>query len=563
MHEPPVLQVEAVAGPWPAEPAQLMALGVPDVLVIAVRPAEGAVPGGSGRDEARDAGATADGATADGATADGAAAERATAERATAEGFTADDEATAPAVSVGSAETALLAELGVDLPRRLARARAKGARGELTWIDLEHDRPQAVVGLGLGRGGAEDLRRSAAALVRRLRHVDDVVVLATAGLDADDVRAFTEGLHLATGTVTWSSSPPPPPPGRLRLVVDDLARGVRAVADGGSHAAATSAARRLIHTPSNHKDPSSIAAHALALGGADPDLEVEVWDETALARDGFGGLLAVGAGSLHPPRLVRLSRGPDDGDARHVVLVGKGITFDSGGLSLKAPEQQVGMKTDMSGAAAVLAVLAALGGRMPAGLRVTGLLALAENLPGADATRPGDVITHHGGRTSEVVNTDAEGRLVLADALDLAVRDLAADVVVDLATLTGAATLGLGRRFAPLYSTSDRLAAALAAAGEQAGELLWRMPLHDEYAPMIASEVADQANAAPSTGWAPGPGSITAALFLRHFVGDTAWAHLDIAGTGRSDAERDDLPKGGTGFGARLLLRWIEAGAPA
>jgi leucyl aminopeptidase len=246
---------------------------------------------------------------------------------------------------------------------------------------------------------------------------------------------------------------------------------------------------------------------------------------------------------------------------RHVVLVGKGITFDSGGLSLKPPDMQVGMKTDMSGAAAVLAVMGALSGRVPPDLRVTGVLCLAENLPGAAAARPGDVVTHHGGLTSEVVNTDAEGRLLLGDGLDFAVRDLAADVVVDIATLTGAATLGLGRRYAALYSTSDALAGALCRAGEASGELAWRMPLHADYAELIASEVADQANAGHGSG--PGPGSITAALFLQRFVGATSWAHLDIAGTGRSDAERDDLPKGGTGYGARMLLRWIEAGAPA
>ncbi len=189
------------------------------------------------------------------------------------------------------------------------------------------------------------------------------------------------------------------------------------------------------------------------------------------------------------------------------------------------------------------------------------MLCLAENLPGAGALRPGDVVTHHGGLTSEVLNTDAEGRLVLGDGLDHAVRDLGADVVVDVATLTGAATLGLGRRHAALFSNSDALAGALSDAGEAAGEPMWRMPLHADYADLISSEIADQANAHSRSGL--GPGAITAALFLQRFVGSTAWAHLDIAGVGRSEAERDDLPKGGTGFGARALLRWLEAGAPA
>ena len=473
--------------------------------------------------------------------------------------------------AVAPADVELLAQWGVDLPRRLARAKATGARGELTWIDLEHDQPQAVLALGLGSGAPADLRRAAAAAVRRLRGTGEVLVLAARDLDARGVRALTEGLYLPTGAVTWASTPPPAPPARVRIAVADLAWGAQAVADGRAHAAATLAARALIHTPSNLKDPASMAARAgeLAEQGG---LGLRVWEPEDLAREGFGGLLAVGAGSVRPPRLVQLSfpasgsepSGAHAAPDRHVVLVGKGITFDSGGLSLKRPaDLMVGMKTDMSGAAVVCSVLAALPGRLPAGLRVTGLLCLAENMPGAAALRPGDVVTHHGGLTSEVVNTDAEGRLVLGDGLDYAVRDLAADVVVDVATLTGAATLGLGRRYAALYATSDALAGALRDAGEEAGEQLWRMPLHEGYAELITSEVADQANSSESVGWAPAPGSITAALFLRRFVGDTPWAHLDIAGTGRSEAERDDLPKGGTGFGARVLLRWLEAGAPA
>jgi leucyl aminopeptidase len=460
-------------------------------------------------------------------------------------------------------EVELVAQWGVDLARRLARASATAARGEIVWIDLEREQPRAVAVLGLGAGIPADLRRAAAALVRRVRGMGDVLVLATRDLDAEGVRAFTEGLHLATGAVSWASTPPPAPPARVRLAVAELDWGHPAVATGRAHAGATLAARQLIHTPSNIKDPAWFAARAREVAEA-VGLGIRVWEPADLARDGFGGILAVGAGSARGPRLVQLSQDgvPDGADRlRHVVLVGKGITFDSGGLSLKPPDMQVGMKTDMSGAAAVLGVMGALAGRVPPGVRITAVLCLAENLPGASATRPGDVVTHHGGLTSEVVNTDAEGRLVLGDGLDLAVRDLAADVVVDIATLTGAATLGLGRRYAALYSTSDDLALALCAAGDLAGELAWRMPLHDDYAELITSEVADQANAGHGSG--PGPGSITAALFLRRFVGDTPWAHLDIAGTGRSDAERDDLPKGGTGYGARLLLRWIEAGAPA
>ncbi len=464
-------------------------------------------------------------------------------------------------VRVDQAIVEMLASWGVDLPRRLSRTHASGARSEAVWIDLERDAPAAVLALGLGSATPSEVRRSAAAAARRVRGTDEVLVLATRGLDDAAVRAFTEGLFLGTAPPTWASSPQPAPPARVRLAVTDVAGGQRAIDAGRVHAGATLAARILVHTPPNIKDPAWMAGQAQEVAAAS-GLTIRVLDGGELALEGFGGLVAVGTGSVRPPRLVQLEWAPDGSpDVRHVVLVGKGITFDSGGLSLKPPDMQVAMKTDMSGAAAVCAVMGALAHRAPVGLRVTGLLCLAENLPGASATRPGDVVTHHGGLTSEVVNTDAEGRLVLADGLDYAVNDLGADVVVDIATLTGAATLGLGRRHAALFSTSDALAAGLVAAGDAAGEVMWRMPLHADYAELISSEVADQANAESRPG--PGPGAITAALFLSRFVGSTPWAHLDIAGVGRSDAERDDIPKGGTGFGARALLRWLEAGAPA
>lgn len=464
-------------------------------------------------------------------------------------------------VVVDDADVALVAKWGVDLRRRLARAKAAGSRGEVVWIDLERDAPLAVAALGIGSGSPGDLRRAAAVLARRLRGQPDVLVRATGEVDDAGLRAFVEGLLLGSASPTWARTPPPEPPARVRIVAADLASGRRAVAAGLLHGRSTMEARRLVHTPPNLKGPGWLADRAVEIATA-AGVTARVRDEADLAAEGFGGLLAVGAGSDRPPRLVTLEWAPPRRDrrGRHVVLVGKGITFDSGGLSLKPPDAQPLMKTDMAGAAAVCAALGALPQLGLRGLRVTGLLCLAENLPGARATRPGDVVTHHGGLTSEVVNTDAEGRLVLGDALHHAVADLGADVVVDVATLTGAATLALGRRYAALYSTSDALAGALSEAGDAAGEQLWRMPLHDAYADLIRSEVADQANS-DRTG--PGPGSITAALFLRRFVGSTPWAHLDIAGPGRSEAERDELPKGGTGFGARLLLRWLEAGAPA
>jgi leucyl aminopeptidase len=238
-----------------------------------------------------------------------------------------------------------------------------------------------------------------------------------------------------------------------------------------------------------------------------------------------------------------------------VVLIGKGVTFDTGGLSIKPREAMVPMKTDMSGAAVVLSVLAAcraIGVRR----RVIGLLPLAENAFGAASYRPGDVVAHFGGLTSEVINTDAEGRMLLADALAFAHARLDPAVVVDVATLTGAATLGLGKRHAALYATDDALAAALERASVASGERVWRMPLVEDYRPSLDSEIADLRHV--SIDGRIGGGSIVAALFLREFTGGRRWAHLDIAGPGRAERDENEVTKGATGFGARLLLRWLE-----
>jgi leucyl aminopeptidase len=268
-------------------------------------------------------------------------------------------------------------------------------------------------------------------------------------------------------------------------------------------------------------------------------------------------VLAVAAGSAAPPRFVRVEHRPEGSDdTAPIVLVGKGITFDTGGLAVKPREGMVAMKTDMSGAAAVLAAVVAC---PAAGVRrrVVGLLPLAENALGAGSYRPGDVVRHHGGRTTEVVNTDAEGRLVLADAMAWADAHLDPAVLVDVATLTGAASLGLGRRHAALYSTDDALAAQLADAAAASGERAWRMPLVEDYRVAVDSAVADVRQAVTRPGY--GAGSITAALFLREFAGGRPWAHLDIAGPARSDKEEHEVPKGATGYGARLLLRWLES----
>jgi leucyl aminopeptidase len=239
----------------------------------------------------------------------------------------------------------------------------------------------------------------------------------------------------------------------------------------------------------------------------------------------------------------------------HLGLVGKAVTFDAGGYFLKPQSDIVRQKGDMAGGAAVLAAVdAAARLRLP--VAVTAVVPAAENAVSGSSYRPADVVRHVGGRTTEVLNTDAEGRMVLADGLAYARLELGATALVDVATLTGAMKIALGVKTAGLYATTDGLAEALTTAGAHAGERLWRMPLADEYADLLDSDVAD-ANNAPGN-----PGSTTAALFLRPFAGDLPWAHLDVAGPARASSDDAEIVKGGTGFGVRTLVRWLEAGAP-
>ena len=239
-----------------------------------------------------------------------------------------------------------------------------------------------------------------------------------------------------------------------------------------------------------------------------------------------------------------------------MVLVGKGITFDTGGLSIKPGEAMVNMKRDMTGGAVVMSVMAALAD-VGCPVQVVGLVPAAENAIGGNALRPGDVVRHYGGRTTEVTNTDAEGRLVLADAMAWAVAHLDPAVLVDVATLTGAIKVALGQQVGGLFANDDALADALLECGTSAGEPLWRFPLASVYEERLSSRVADSDNAGS------GPGAIIAALFLQHFAGDVPWAHLDLASTGDAPADRYEWCKGPTGFGARLLLDWLGSRRPA
>jgi leucyl aminopeptidase len=308
-------------------------------------------------------------------------------------------------------------------------------------------------------------------------------------------------------------------------------------------------ARDLVNEPASTMTPRILARVATEIASSE-GLDLTVWHEAEITRERLGGLIGVAAGSVEPARFIRLVYDPP-GATASIALVGKGITFDSGGLSIKNAEGMETMKTDMSGAAAVLATMWALPALGPK-VKVIGLVPATENMPGGGATKPGDVLKIRNGKTVEVLNTDAEGRLVLADALSLAV-EADVDAIVDLATLTGACIVALGKKMAGLMGNHVGWIDDVHAASERSGEPTWPLPLFEDYRRLIESDVADVKNI---SGGRYG-GALTAGLFLKEFVGDVPWAHLDIAGPARSDEEEGYLHRGGTGFGVRLLVELI------
>ncbi|MGZ4484112.1 MAG: leucyl aminopeptidase [Nocardioidaceae bacterium] len=467
-------------------------------------------------------------------------------------------------LSLGPGAAELLDELDADLFAVLEAAGATGRAGEVTAhvvlepAGLANPDLELLLLVGVGRGTPADLRRAGAALARRTRGRRNVATSLAALADDTGLRALVEGLVLGSfGFHRRSEDTSEPPVAQVVLAgLGDAAGRKPALERAVAVAEAGWISRALALTPSNEKTPAWMAERARDTAAAH-GLEVKVWDEKDLAREGFGGLVGVGKASANPPRLVQLAYTPARANKKtpHVVLAGKGITFDTGGLSIKPRDAMINMKRDMTGAGVVLAVLGALAA-VDCPVRVTGLLPLAENAVGGNAMRPGDVVTHYGGRTTEVTNTDAEGRLVLADALAYAVARLEPDVVVDIATLTGAMKISLGQKTGGVFATDDALAGLVVTAGAAAGEPLWRMPLAEEYEDRISSTIADADNAGG------GPGAITAALFLQHFVGSVPWAHLDIASVGDSPTDAYEYTAGATGFGARALLHWLELRDP-
>jgi len=403
--------------------------------------------------------------------------------------------------------------------------------------------------VGLGDQSLAALRSAGATVGRKVKGKTQGISSFCATTDA---AATAHAISATMGAYIWNLKSGP----KLLKPTISISISTLALKRALATAAAVWRARDLVHTPANIKTPVWMAANAKTVA-KERNFSIKVLAGKELAP--FGGLSAVGNSSRKsPPRFIEITYAPKgSSNWPHGVVVGKGITFDTGGYSMKRPyENMMAMKTDMAGAAAVLCVVSALPELAPR-VRVTALLMCAENAVSGTAQRPSDVITHFGGTTTEVLNTDAEGRLVLADGLAYADLKLKPDYLIDVATLTGSATLGLGRQYAAMYSRDDKLAAKFYELGNESGDRVWRMPLVDDYVDALESDIADVNNDAAKGSYKAG--SVTAALFLEKFVGERKWVHFDIAGTGRSEVDAGENPKGGTGFGVRLLTSWISS----
>ena len=447
-----------------------------------------------------------------------------------------------------------------ELQLGLAAIGVTGAPDELRRIPGVYGATESIALIGVGSGDVtvDDLRYAAGSAARQLRGIESIVIALPAADDAA-VLAVLEGAAIGAYAYTEyrsSSLESTKLPASTVIVAatgsDSLVARATAIAE------AVHTVRDLVNMPPSDLYPESFAAAAQTLADG-TGVSIEVFDEKKLEAGGFGGILGVGQGSVRPPRLVKVVYAPKK-STKHLALVGKGITFDSGGLSLKPPASMIGMKYDMTGAATVLAVtLAAAKLGLP--VAVTAWLCIAENMPSGSALRPNDVIRVRGGKTVEVLNTDAEGRLVLADGL-VAASEEEPDAIIDVATLTGAALIALGNRYVGTMG-DEQLVSEVVAAGNRVGETLWPMPIPSEVRPMLASDIADIANIKPGNTAA---GMLIAAAFLRDFVGSTGegdtkrtipWAHLDIAGPANNGAGGWGFTgKGPTGVAVRALIEF-------
>ncbi len=417
----------------------------------------------------------------------------------------------------------------------------------------------ALVTLGATLNDAEAYRLAGAAAVRCAGDGDVAFLFATGGLDDPMVvaQALVEGALLSSYRFK-STSPdasfdvvplgdPLPSVGVHDQVSEGVRRGV-IVARGANWA------KRLVDTPAGDLSPKRLANVARDRVESDPFVTVDIWTKSRIVDERLGALLGVSQGSHQPPRLIWATYDPDpSASLPHVALVGKGVTFDSGGLSLKTGEAMMTMKTDMTGSVEVVAALS-IASRLGLRVKVTAIAPLAENLPGGSAIKPGDILTARNGTTIEVLNTDAEGRLLLADGLSLA-AEINPDAIIDVATLTGAQRVALGDQIGAYFASTEELAAYVDAASATSGEPFWRLPFHDGYEAHVESDVADVKN----IGKPLLAGALIAALILRRFTDGRPWVHLDIAGPSRADVDRGYTTKGGTAFGVRTLVALLDA----
>ena len=452
-----------------------------------------------------------------------------------------------------------LAGSGYDR-RVLTRAGFEGKLGQTLKVPSADGSVDLLVGSGpSGDLDAAALRRVAVEATRAAGTNGTLVIdhgAATASLDpAVATQALAEGAILGGYRFDQYRSDPAKSVGKVTLV----GSGDRAEAAGLKRAVvigeAVNFARDLVNEPGGSKTPEVITARILDQV-ADAGIDATVWDLAQIEAERLGGLIAVNLGSENEPRFLRLDYKPADAVAK-IAIVGKGITFDSGGLSIKPADAMVTMKNDMAGAAATVAAILAVA-ELGIPVEVTTYTPFTDNMTGGNAQRPGDIFTARNGTTVEVINTDAEGRLILGDALVLASED-EPDLIIDLATLTGACLVALGDRVAAVMSNDDDLSAEIIASATAVGEAMWPLPLVEEYRPLIDSTVADLKNLGGRFG-----GAITAGLFLQEFVTKgIPWAHLDIAGPAFLDTDQPLGPKGGTGFAVRTLVEFIEGRAAA
>ncbi|MCY3540206.1 MAG: leucyl aminopeptidase [bacterium] len=434
--------------------------------------------------------------------------------------------------------------LGTGFSQALERAEFKGEAGESAVFGTGLTHPHTVVALGVGKEpGEDDIRRAAGRLGRIAKKSGSVAsTLAWEGMAA----AVVEGIRLSQYSYDrFKSKPKPSQIESLVLLGEGAGQDLE---KGKVISEAVCWARDLVNTPAQHKSPQVFGTEVVERL-SEAEVRLVTHDLEDLKEGGFGGVLGVAAGSDREPCMLEMWYEPEDAET-FIALVGKGIVFDSGGLSIKPASAMMTMKTDMSGAAAVVASISAIA-RLGLPVRVLGLVPLTDNMPGPLATKPGDVLRCRNGKTIEVLNTDAEGRLILADALSYAVES-GPDLMVDLATLTGACKVALGDFIAGVMGTDEGLIERLIGAGKDAGEQLWQLPLPKEYRSQLDTHMADMKNIGGRWG-----GAITAALLLKEFVGEVPWAHLDIAGPARWPRDEHYQSQGGSGFGVRTMVNLV------